>query len=124
MVAVREQPIELRTVLRKRQSVEEPRLNVVRRLGPHDQIRRSGDAVDEEQQSRAVGGHVHPIYVEHCVGGPLKACFTHSRQIIFYCHSGRRAGLAAALARELGYQSANMGGYADWVEAGLPTRQP
>ena len=54
----------------------------------------------------------------------LLSAFTHSRLIIFYYHSGRRAALAAALARELGYQSANMGGYADWVDAGLPTRQP
>ena len=94
----------------------------------------SGSAVlvDVREASEIVDGMAAPalwvattsIDADPEMFGKVLATFTESRLIIFYCHSGRRAGLAVALARELGYRSANMGGYADWVDAGLPTRQP
>lgn len=43
------------------------------------------------------------------------------KQVIFYCAAGGRAGQAAQKAQELGFKSANMGGYASWAQAGLPT---
>jgi len=94
----------------------------------------SGSAVlvDVREESEILDGMAAPalwiptttIDADPEMFGRLLETFTQSRLIIFYCHSGRRAGLAAALARELGYRSANMGGYVEWVDAGLPTRQP
>lgn len=42
--------------------------------------------------------------------------------LIFYCVSGRRAGIAARHFEELGYTTSVMGRYRDWQAAGLPTR--
>ncbi|MGH7058517.1 MAG: rhodanese-like domain-containing protein [Acetobacteraceae bacterium] len=45
------------------------------------------------------------------------------KEVILYCHSGRRAGLVgAALARQ-GIKVANAGGLRDWTAAGLPLRK-
>lgn len=46
------------------------------------------------------------------------------KELILYCHSGGRSGMAARLLNSEGYKAANLGGYSDWVEAGLPTRKP
>lgn len=45
------------------------------------------------------------------------------KQLILYCHSGRRAGVIAEALNRLGYKASNAGGLADWKKAGLPTRQ-
>lgn len=42
--------------------------------------------------------------------------------LIFYCVSGRRAGIAARHFKELGYTTSVMGRYRDWQAEGLPTR--
>ena len=44
------------------------------------------------------------------------------KQIILYCHSGRRAGQIAQVLVAEGHQVANAGGLKDWQAAGLPTR--
>lgn len=44
------------------------------------------------------------------------------KQLVFYCGSGGRAGEAAKLATREGFRAANMGGFEDWVKAGLPTK--
>jgi rhodanese-related sulfurtransferase len=46
-----------------------------------------------------------------------------SKEIILYCHSGRRAGAVAAALATQGVRVANAGGFADWKAAGLPTRK-
>lgn len=46
-----------------------------------------------------------------------------SKALIFYCVSGRRAGVAGKHFKELGYTVRNMGGFKGWQEAGLPTRK-
>lgn len=46
-----------------------------------------------------------------------------SKEIILYCHSGRRAGAVAAALATQGVKVANAGGFADWKAAGLPTRK-
>lgn len=45
------------------------------------------------------------------------------KEIILYCHSGRRAGAVAAELAAQGIKVANAGGFADWKAAGLPTRK-
>ena len=45
------------------------------------------------------------------------------KKLIFYCAAGVRAGKAAALAAAQGFKSANMGGFDDWVTAGLPVKK-
>jgi len=42
--------------------------------------------------------------------------------VVFYCVSGRRSGIAADKTKTKGFNVANMGGFKDWVKAGLPTR--
>lgn len=46
-----------------------------------------------------------------------------NKTLIFYCVSGKRAGIAGKHFKELGYPVRNMGGFKDWNEAGLPTRK-
>jgi rhodanese-related sulfurtransferase len=46
------------------------------------------------------------------------------KQIIFYCAVGVRAGKAAAKLAEQGFRTGNIGGYTDWLKAGLPTKKP
>lgn len=45
------------------------------------------------------------------------------KEIILYCHSGRRAAAVAAKLAVQGVNVANAGGFADWKAAGLPTRK-
>jgi len=44
------------------------------------------------------------------------------RELLLYCRSGNRAGIAADILREEGYQVGNVGGFSDWQAAGLPER--
>ncbi len=46
-----------------------------------------------------------------------------SKTLIFYCVSGRRAGIAGKHFHSLGYPVRNMGGFKSWQEAGLPVRK-
>lgn len=46
------------------------------------------------------------------------------KEIILYCAAGGRSGWAAGYLESQGFQTANMGGYHGWVEAGLPVRKP
>jgi rhodanese-related sulfurtransferase len=46
------------------------------------------------------------------------------KELLVYCRSGRRSGIAAEILRKEGFTVTNLGGYSDWVKAGLPTRKP
>jgi len=46
------------------------------------------------------------------------------KELILYCASGARYGLAASMLRKEGYYVVNAGGYGGWSAAGLPVRQP
>lgn len=46
------------------------------------------------------------------------------KQIVFYCRSGNRSGRAASALSAQGFRTANMGGFAGWSAAGLPTKKP
>lgn len=46
------------------------------------------------------------------------------KELILYCASGARSGMAASMLRKEGYQVVNAGGYSSWRGAGLPMRQP
>ncbi len=58
--------------------------------------------------------------------GPWKAVLEESRgkEIIVYCASGARSGLAAGLLRRKGFEVVNAGGFGGWRAAGLPVRVP
>ena len=45
------------------------------------------------------------------------------KELILYCRSGNRSGIAARILTKEGFNVANAGGFRDWVAAGLPTRQ-
>lgn len=48
--------------------------------------------------------------------------FSRERDVVLYCGSGNSCGRVAAALRERGYHAVALeGGYAAWVEAGLPT---
>ena len=43
------------------------------------------------------------------------------KELVFFCRSGRRSGMAAEAFQKLGFKTGNMGGFSGWVDAGLPT---
>lgn len=44
------------------------------------------------------------------------------REILLYCRSGNRSGIAAAILAEEGVPVGNVGGFSDWQAADLPER--
>lgn len=46
------------------------------------------------------------------------------RELIVYCASGARSGIAASQLRREGFEVVNAGGFGGWRSAGLPVRQP
>lgn len=60
--------------------------------------------------------------------GPAWRSFVESqpreRTLIFYCAVGGRSQYAAVQLAEKGYRTANLGGFSEWVNAGLPVRTP
>ncbi len=45
------------------------------------------------------------------------------KELILYCRSGNRSGVAARILEQEGFQVANAGGFKHWKSAGLPVRQ-
>ena len=46
------------------------------------------------------------------------------REILLYCASGGRSGMAARMLVAEGVRAANTGGLADWLDAGWPVVKP
>ena len=46
-----------------------------------------------------------------------------NKQIILYCRSGHRASLVLDAIAPYGIQALNMGGFQDWMSAGLPVKK-
>jgi rhodanese-related sulfurtransferase len=46
------------------------------------------------------------------------------QELIVYCASGARSGVAASILRKEGFNVVNAGGFSGWRNAGLPVRQP
>ena len=46
------------------------------------------------------------------------------KELILYCASGARSGVAASILRKEGYNAVNAGGFGHWSRAGLPVRKP
>lgn len=45
------------------------------------------------------------------------------RELLLYCRSGNRSGIAAEILVEEGYKIGNIGGFREWQAAGLPVRR-
>lgn len=45
------------------------------------------------------------------------------KELILYCRSGNRSGIAARLLAKEGWSTLNAGAFKDWAAAGLPVRQ-
>lgn len=45
------------------------------------------------------------------------------KELIVYCASGMRSGMAAGILRKEGFRAANAGGFSAWRAAGLPVGQ-
>jgi rhodanese-related sulfurtransferase len=65
---------------------------------------------------QAEGSSEMKAFLEQVAPGGQKG-----KELVFFCRSGRRSGLAAVAFKKLGFRTANMGGFAGWVDAGLPT---
>jgi len=46
------------------------------------------------------------------------------KELLVYCRSGNRSGIAAGILRSEGCKVTNIGSYGAWMNAGLPTRKP
>jgi|UniRef100_UPI00404A4FA4 rhodanese-related sulfurtransferase len=46
------------------------------------------------------------------------------KQLVLYCVSGTRSGIAAGLLRREGFNAVNLGGLSRWTSAGLPLSRP
>jgi len=46
------------------------------------------------------------------------------KELVLYCASGARSGIAAGMLRKEGFNAVNAGGFGDWRSAGLPVRTP
>ena len=46
------------------------------------------------------------------------------REVLLYCASGSRSGMAARILVSEGVRAANTGGLADWLDAGWPLAKP
>lgn len=46
------------------------------------------------------------------------------KELVLYCASGARSGIAAGMLRKEGFNAVNAGGFGDWRAAGLPVRTP
>ena len=46
------------------------------------------------------------------------------KELILYCASGARSGVAAGMLRKEGFNAVNCGGFGGWRGAGLPVRSP
>ena len=46
------------------------------------------------------------------------------QELILYCASGARSGIAAGMLRKEGFNAVNCGGFGAWRSAGLPARSP
>lgn len=54
---------------------------------------------------------------------PFLAKTAKDKTLILYCRTGRRADLIGAALAKKGYRVVNAGGFKEWADAGLPTRQ-
>lgn len=46
------------------------------------------------------------------------------RELVLYCRSGNRSGIAARLLASEGFRTANAGGFSAWQDAGQPVAKP
>ena len=48
----------------------------------------------------------------------------HDKELLVYCRSGNRSGVAVGILSSEGFKVSNAGSFSAWKNAGLPTRQP
>ena len=46
------------------------------------------------------------------------------KELILYCRSGNRSGIAQKLLQSEGFNASNAGGFSDWVKSRAPTTKP
>lgn len=46
------------------------------------------------------------------------------KELILYCRTGNRSGVAAGILEKEGFRTANAGGFSAWRKAALPERKP
>lgn len=87
--------------------------------------------IDVREPAEWSGGVAHPAVL--CSLGDLRGDRAQwkkileankDKELILYCASGARSGMAASMLRKEGYQVVNAGGFSSWRGAGLPVRQP
>ena len=87
------------------------------------------DAVELRAAGRARGAHHVPRGMLEFRADPDSPYadpeFRRDRPVVLFCASGGRAWLAGKTLKDMGYARVfNVGGFKDWVEAGLPVEAP
>lgn len=59
----------------------------------------------------------------HCDWTNFKKSLSKDKPVLLYCRSGARSGRVAEMLACEGYKTENVGGFAAWKEAGLPTKK-
>ncbi|MEQ3672367.1 rhodanese-like domain-containing protein [Pseudophaeobacter sp.] len=87
------------------------------------------DAPELEAQGRATGSHHIPRGMLEFRADPASPFYDVAlradRPVVLHCASGGRAALAGKLLKDMGYDEVyNLGGFAEWKEAGAPVEEP
>lgn len=105
------------------------------KLTPHDAIQQAAAGkiividvreATEVQASGLAKGALHiplaTLVMKANPQGPdFDARLGQGKPVAVYCAVGGRAGMAAQTLQRMGYDAQNIGGFADWVNAGGPT---
>jgi rhodanese-related sulfurtransferase len=104
-------------------------------IGPEDAAKRVAEGtavlIDVREPAEWGGGVAQPALL--CSLGDLRGDRAQwkkvleenkDKELILYCASGRRSGIAVAILRQEGFNVVNAGGFSSWRDAGLPVRQP
>jgi rhodanese-related sulfurtransferase len=79
-----------------------------------------------ELQSGMIKGAINlPLSVIEAGGTKFNqaiGALSKDKQILLYCRSGRRSGIAASKLNSLGFQTKNLGGFSDAAAMGLPVK--
>lgn len=82
--------------------------------------------IDVREQSEFDAGHIAgAVLMPMSSFDPAKLPNSDGKRIVFYCHSGRRAGLAAAATEAAGRTDTSVyaGSMSDWLAAGEPVEK-
>jgi rhodanese-related sulfurtransferase len=82
---------------------------------------------DEVREGTLQGAYWLPLSLLESGGPALEQAmksFDKSKELLLFCRSGGRSGMAASMLAAQGYKTKNLGGFAGLAGQGKPTHQP